>query len=137
MRSATLTRDETSDQGTFGTLVTDSGFTCLTGELPWRDNHPKTSCIPPGAYEVEWGVSPSKGPCYHVRNVPDRSDILIHSANLCGDVDQGFVTQLLGCIAPGLAVGELQGQKAVLSSRPALQKLQEDLGEETFELTIV
>lgn len=137
MRTATLTRTETSDQGTFGTMVTDTGTTVRTGELPWRDNQQGLSCIPAGTYTVTWGDSPAHGPCYHVQNVPGRTDIEIHAANLMGDTTKGFRCELLGCIAPGLHVGDFGGQRAVVASRPGLQRLILDLNTEDFQLTIV
>jgi hypothetical protein len=53
-----------------------------------------------------------------------------------GDEDKGLRCELKGCTAPGTSIGELQGQKAVLSSKSALAALEDDLGRETFELTI-
>lgn len=138
LRKATLTRLQTGDEGSFGTLVTDSGFKCVTGELPWRDNQTGKSCIPPGVYVVTYRFSPKHNKmCYHVENVPDRTDIEIHSANLMGDVSLGFECQLLGCIAPGKGIGQIAGQKAVIASRITLAALEADLAQETFELTIV
>lgn len=137
MRRATLTRTETTDQGTFGTLVTDTGFTCRTGELPWRDNHSDFSCIPPGEYFCSYHYSPSHGLCYWVGAVPNRQDIQIHSANFCGDKTKGFKSELLGCIAPGLDVGILASQKAVIHSREALIALETNLNCENLMLKIL
>lgn len=136
MRKVTVERTETGDEGTFGTLHTDSGFECYTLELPDKDNAPGKSCIPSGQYRCEKRVSPKHGPCYYVLNVPGRSDIEIHSANWAGDEEKGFKCQLLGCLAPGRAIGELAGQKAVLSSRDALAGFESDLSGEAFILTI-
>lgn len=137
MRKVTLTRTETGDEGTFGTIVTDSGFSVYSGELPWRGNAPGKSCIPAGAYVCQKAVSPKHGPCYYITDVPGgRTDIEIHSANWMGDESKGFKCQLLGCIAPGRAIGELIGQKAVLSSRDALIGLEADLEGEPFHLVI-
>lgn len=74
--------------------------------------------------------------CYHVQDVPDRDDIEIHSANYAGDVAKGLRCQLLGCIAPGLAIGQLAGQRAVLQSKEALMALETALNHESFMLTI-
>jgi hypothetical protein len=136
MRKAMLTRDGSSDDGTFGTFLSDSGFTCRTGELPWRDNAPEVSCIPPGVYNVTFRMSSKHGLCYHVENVPGRSGVEIHAANFCGAADRGKKCQLEGCLAPGLSVGQLEGQKAILESRQALLALQDEFAEEDFELTI-
>lgn len=136
MRTVTLTRNETGDEGTFGTLVTDSGFTCATGELPWRDNEPNESAVPPGIYIGRWRFSPKHGMCYHIENVPGRTDIEVHAANFMGDTGRGFKCELRGCIAPGQGVGYIDGQQAILSSAKALKDLVADLNEEDFELTI-
>lgn len=137
MRTAVLTRTETSEEGTFGTLVTDSGFACYSLELPWRDNAPNKSCIPDGVYACQVQDSPKHGRVYYVLNVPGRTDVEIHAANWAGDVEKGRKCQLLGCIAPGNAIGELVGQQAVLGSRDALSRLMADLDEEPFQLTIL
>ena len=146
MRSATLTREETSHEGTFGTLETDQGFTCRTGELPWRDNARGVSCIPAGTYQVNWRFSPKHGDCWHIDGVPGRSDVEIHSANLMGNIDEGFCSQLLGCIAPGGSVetfnagtvkGQEKNQKGVVGSGAKLKELQADLASEPFTLIIV
>jgi hypothetical protein len=128
---------ETGDEGTFGELVTDSGFSCKTGELPWRENLPNESSIPLGKYLCTWRESSRHGMCYHIEGVPGRSGVEIHSANFMGDKSKGFRCELLGCIAPGLDVGSLNGQKAVVFSREARTGLEDDLARETFELTIV
>ena len=54
---ALIERYESGDMGTFGALFAE-GFTCYTGELPWRDNKPEISCIPVGLYKVIWAMSP-------------------------------------------------------------------------------
>jgi hypothetical protein len=136
MRQVTLVRTETSAEGTFGVLKTDSGFECATGELPWRDNAPNKSSIPAGIYECTWRESPKHGMCYHVENVPGRTDIEIHSANFMGSADEGFQCDLAGCIALGLEAGEMEGQKAILFSKSAITGFEHDLNYETFELTI-
>lgn len=137
MRKATLTRQQTSAEGTFGQIVTDSGFTCHTGELPYRDNSPGRSCIPAGVYPCSMRYSEKhRANVYHVDGVKGRSDIEIHSAKWMGDTAQGFKCQLLGCIAPGQEFGYLEGQKAMVSSNAAVAALENDLNRADFELTI-
>lgn len=136
MKIAVLTRTETSDEGTFGTLVTGSGHSCVTVELPWRDNLPEISCIPCGVYLCEWAESPKFGECYHLRHVPGRTDILIHEGNWGGDVKMNFRRSVKGCIAPGEELGRIKGQKAVVFSTSALYALEMDLMCRTFTLTI-
>jgi Family of unknown function (DUF5675) len=137
MRTCTLTRTETGNDGTFGHLVTDEGLFLRSGELPWRNNEPGRSCIPIGKYEVYYALSPTKGWCYHVTKVPDRLDIEIHPANFCGDRILGMKCQLEGCICLGTSVGPMNGQKAILCSHQAFTELYGDLRREPFELTIL
>lgn len=136
MGKVTLVRTETSDEGTFGELTTESGFECKTGELPWRDNAPGKSCIPEGTYAVTWRFSEKHGYCYHVENVPGRTDIEIHSANFMGDVDERYKCELSGCIAPGRNIGVITKQKSIVASRIALADLEVDLEKEPFTLSI-
>jgi hypothetical protein len=142
MRTATLTRSPSTDDGTFGKLVLDDGTTFFTGELPWRDNKNGTSCIPPGpeessiVYLCKRIDSPKHGPCYQVTGVPHRDMIEIHSANYMGDSTKGKICQLLGCIALGMSIGILNGQMAVLRSKVAIAAFEKNLNEENFELTI-
>lgn len=136
-RVVNITRTETGDDGTFGQLTTDRFFQCYTLELPWRGNASELSCIPAGTYTCSWRKSAKHGMCYHVDGVKGRTEIQIHSANWAGDSKRGLKCQLLGCIAPGRAIGELDGQKAVLSSVDALHGLENDLERKDFELIIV
>lgn len=135
MKRAALTRDPSTDDGTFGSLQFEYDTLC-TIELPWRDNKPRESCIPVGAYRCEIVQSPKFGRVYGLRDVPGRSHILIHAANYGGDVSKGLRSDLLGCIAPCSAFGRLNGQMAGLSSREALGKLMAWAGGEPFELEI-
>ena len=123
---ATLKRGPSTDEGTFGRL-TFFKDTVRTRDLPWRDNKPQRSCIPPGAYQCQIVNSPKFGRVYEVKAVPGRSHVLIHPANLAGDASMGWTTQLHGCIALGERIGALknnagQMQAALLVSRPAVSK---------------
>ena len=129
----TLTRLESSDQGTFGKLLR-----WHTLELPWRDNNPRVSCIPEGVYPVAWAFSPAfRRNTYRLAKTGARTGILIHSANLAGDESMGFKTQLRGCIALGERIGWMDGQKCLLLSRPAVRALEDMLGREPFTLEVV
>lgn len=68
-------------------------FECKTLELPWLNNKRRVSCIPAVKCKAVKHVSPKFGNCLWIKNVPNRSEILIHPAN--------YVQQLLGCIALG------------------------------------
>jgi hypothetical protein len=138
IRSATLQRTSSTDEGTFGIFTSDSGFQCYTGELPWRNNENGISCIPAGVYDVVMAYSPKHGEqLYHVQNVPNREAIEIHPANWMGDKSKGFKCDLLGCIALGADQGELDGQQAVLHSGPAVMALERDMNLNPFSLTIL
>lgn len=151
MRKATLTRNETSDEGTFGTLLTDDGFTCRTVELPWEKNAQGKSCIPTGKYLFRVTDSPKHGKCYEEwddpatprkEDVPGRDHIQIHSANWAGDKSKGFFSQLLGCIALGTTVETMKTpegkmQKGVTNSKATIAAFMAHMRGETFELTIV
>ena len=120
-----LIRDSTGDEGTFGKFyLNETGaYLCESLELPDRDNMSNKSCILPG----EYGLSPwnsAKFPrTLYVHDTPGRSYILIHGANYAGNTDKGFKTHLHGCIAPGSRRGVLNGQQAILSSKPALRRI--------------
>lgn len=153
MRKATLKPNPLyppSDEGTFSILTTDTGFTCQILELPWRDNAKGKSCIPAGTYVFKWRTdSPKHGQCFEMvpdDEAPDRLNVQIHTANLAGDEDKGFVKQLEGCLAPGLCVVVFaantkpagpKAQRGVAGSHQALEMLLADLGREPFELTVI
>ena len=131
-----IERRDSGDQGTFGLLTTGS-LTLYTGELPDRSNAPSISCIPAGRYRVVWAWSPRfRRYTYRLLDVPARSGVLIHSANLCGDIARGYRSHLNGCIALGERLGTLEGQRAVLLSAPAVRRFEEFMGRQSFELEI-
>ena len=136
MRKVSITRTESDDSGTFGNLRTDSGFECYSGELPWKNNAPLISCIPSGIYKVEKRKSEKHGICYGIISVPGRSDIEFHKGNFCGDEHKGLKSDVEGCIILGRAIGEIAGQKAIISSSDALHALEADLEDKPFQLTI-
>jgi Family of unknown function (DUF5675) len=131
-----LVRTRHTDQGMMGVLILPDGVFCNTLELPWRDNRPKRSCIPLGEYDVKIRQSPRFGRIYEVQNVPDRSYILIHSGNLAGDVEKGYVSHVEGCILLGKYFGPLEGQLAVLASRPTVREFMETTGGQAFRLLV-
>jgi hypothetical protein len=141
MKYATLSRGPSTDEGTFGRLVCGDGPELVSLELPWRDNKPQASSIPPGFYRCEIVDSPKFGRVYGVQDVRGRSHILIHAANFAGDVSRGWKSELLGCIAPVTKAGTLpngmgRDQRAGISSKAALKHLMEWAGGQPFELEI-
>lgn len=140
MKQAILLRQAESDEGTFGTLRVYEGgallYSCFTGELPNRDNQQNISCIPFGRYSCQPWHSKKFPDHYNVIRVPGREAILIHEGNFCGDKTKGYKSNVAGCILVGRALGTIQGQKAVLSSRLAMNDLRDVLGENLFSLEI-
>ena len=142
MRTATLTRNPSTDEGTFGTMVLDDGSAWDSLELPWNDNDHGTSCIPTGTYLCQTINSPKHGnPTYEVKDVPNRSMIEIHSANFAGSTEAGWESQLLGCIALGKSVEKMVNsngdrQMACLQSKIAIAEFYKNLNNEDFTLTI-
>ena len=136
MRTAVIVRNSSTDDGTFGQFTLDDGWKCYSGELPDRENMPSLSRIPSGAYLCRWALSPNHGWCYHVTNVPGRSEIEIHAGNWCGDRQLGKKCDLLGCIALGLGFGELDGQAALLQSKAAIEEFHKQMDREDLQLII-
>ena len=112
---------------TFGELRNDGNHLCYTIELPWLDNEPDKSCIPPGTYEFNKYISPKHGFVWLARNVPNRTEIEIHPAN--------FASDLLGCIGVGDSIGQISGVNAVLNSQETFAMLKATLPD-SFNLTI-
>lgn len=134
---ATLSRMESSDEGTFGLFTLEDGSEWDSLELPWRDNQQGISCVPEGVYMAKMAYSPKHAAMvYHLQNVPDRSDVEIHAANFGGDKAKGYRCELLGCIALGEGIGQLLGQKAVLNSQKAMREFQEKTGGVDLEIHI-
>ena len=129
-----LRRFAYTPMGTFGRLfIPDRKWSCWTVERPWVPDpnrgpagKPYESCVPEALYICEpyasrkhkltWalvndelGVSITRGSRTH------RWGILIHVASLA--------EQLHGCIAPGKALGVLNLQWGVVSSRSAFDEL--------------
>lgn len=136
MRDVYLLRWKTSDQGTEGSLITE-GFDCKTLELPWRNNQKSISCIPPGIYNCQIRHSNKFGKTYWIKDVPNRSFILIHAGNYAGDASKGFKTDVEGCILLGKVHGYLSNQRAVLNSRITVRAFMKYMNDEEFMLNVI
>jgi hypothetical protein len=137
MLTAHIVRTEDTKYGTFGYLsIPYVGFSCYTGEPPWKNNRNSVSCIPTGEYDVRIRRSPKYGIIFHVKNVEGRSYILIHSGNYAGDVERGLRSHTMGCILLGKSRGWLAKQKVVLNSRLALKSFMRLMKNDTFKLII-
>lgn len=95
--------------GTNSKLLIDGVFCCYTIELPWRNNQSNISCIPTGTYPLVKRITKKRGPHLLVRNIPNRTLVLIHPAN-------NALKELHGCIAP---VTTLTGEGTGTESRKA------------------
>lgn len=99
-------------------------LTCVTLELPWRDNRSRQSAIPEGVYPVRTRESASFGLHYHIQQVPGREWILFHPGN--------YTWQLQGCILPGSAFAHLDKDNIpdITHTRATLNKMLAVLGKE-------
>ena len=120
-----LTRLKTSEHGTFGRLQLPSGTVLSTLELPWKDNQRQISCIPPAIYQCDIVNSPKFGRVYQVKDVPNRSHILIHAGNWTKDTQ--------GCILVGMSNNDTQ----LFESRKALNLLMNELNGQSFKLEVI
>lgn len=107
------------DKETIGALLIGGRLFCVTLELPWRDNQQNQSCIPAGRYEIKHHQSPSNGHVLAFDHVDNREDIQIHAGNTAKETT--------GCILVGLYPGYLDGKRAVMKSRIAMETLLERL----------
>jgi len=120
----TLQRMIETAHGTLGQFRLADGATLYTMERMSTGEHPR---IPAGLYELKLGMyyagdglgGKADYPAYEILGVPGRTNIKIHVANRA--------VELLGCVAPGKALGFLQGQLAVLQSLPAFRKFMDSL----------
>ena len=114
MKEVVLQRFCYHPNATLGVIRLD-GEVFYSVERPWLDNAVSVSCIPVGTYEMGWRESPRFGETWHVKDVPDRTYILIHAANFAKDVE--------GCI--GLGMGLMGDTVAVSESRKAVARFEE------------
>jgi hypothetical protein len=141
MKQVILNRVSDDGEQTLGALsfMQDNGqvFLCKTLELPWKDNHAETSCIPAGTYNCSFTKSAKftarEGHdvfTYELENVPGRGGIRIHSAN--------FFSDLLGCIALGGALQDINGdgEQDVVNSRNTIHAFENELHQQRFTLLI-
>jgi len=125
----TLTRLTYQNDSTLGILAHDNNLLCFTLENPWQKNRTNISCIPEGSYKCEPHEGTKHKETWILTNVPDRSGIIIHAGNTESDTR--------GCILPGSVIGSLEGKRAVLGSRIALNKLRDYIGiNNRFDLII-
>lgn len=131
---AILSREYNNLQ-TLGRMVLFEGSKIIlqlyTLELPDLGNQQNISCIPEGKYEVHRIYSPKFGKCFHLQDVPGRSEILIHKGNYNKDTH--------GCILVGMCRADINGDGVtdVIESSLAMDKLQNVITEDVFTLIII
>lgn len=133
MRRLTLKRLEATEGGTRGVLMMDGIVIACTVELPWLNNQVNVSCIPCGVYPVVVHESPSRGWVFWIKDVPGRTNVQIHVANV--------PSELRGCVGVGdsfktLDLHEHGPEFGVGNSKLTLQRLLRALPHE-FELEVV
>lgn len=132
---AYLHRLEEDDKQTLGAMSvycgTDLIFQCKTLELPWVNNEPFVSRIPSGLYEVHKRESDTYGSHWHIRDVPDRTFILIHHGNFHRDTE--------GCVCVGRDYYDIDndGYRDVTSSKATMQALNNALTVNKFKLWVL
>lgn len=118
-----------------------------TIERPWvpydtPGGKPFESCVPEGAYDIAYHerpggdivpalVNPLLGVHYLQEDVPDQGGrylILVHVGN--------WVTDVVGCVAPGLSFGNSPQGPMVKSSKAAMSRLMEYLENDIATLEI-
>lgn len=122
MKEITLKRFCTSEFGTFGVLIDKDIPLCLTLEDPDNGNQKNISCIPTGVYSCSRVQSPSKGDVWEIKDVPDRTHILIHVGNTIMDTE--------GCVLVGESFGTVHNLPAILNSTKTMKKLKTLLPDE-------
>lgn len=115
----TLTRCVSSENGTFGILSMGDDPLVVTCEDSWNDNKTSISCIPTGAYECSKFSGTKFHDVWEVKNVPNRTTILIHAGNTINDTH--------GCILVGRAFSKIGNLSSVMQSQEALAVLRDKL----------
>lgn len=136
VREATLVRDPSEDTGTTGKFFLKPSLHIYSMEPPDRGNKPEISRINPGKYRLEPWNSPHFGKCYRFVSVLGHVDVLLHKGNWGGDKALGLKSDTKGCVMVGNAIGELAGQKCILNSKDAFDRLMADLDGAPLDLTI-
>jgi hypothetical protein len=140
MKTATIQRKPSTEEGTFGDYTSYTGFKCVTLERPSDGDHP---CIPAGQYICDIHKSSQNYNMvngakdyrlYELLDVPDRTEIFIHSGN--------WFFQILGCILMGREIAQIETPYKVMmtgvtASRDTLSRMMADMGWEPFVLTIL
>lgn len=124
MKNCSLVRlDYKTASGTFGVLLVEGRLFCYTLERPFLYNIKNLSCIPIGNYHCSYHVGGTKSG-YLLKDVPDRSGIMIHAGN--------FIADTAGCIL----LGESLDRFSLRCSRNSVKAFEAALKKTPFRLTI-
>lgn len=116
-------------QAVRGVLLIENEPFCVTLEDAWKNNIKNLSCIPHGRYICGKVESPKFGTTFQVKDVPNRTAILIHAGNTEFDTE--------GCILLGSEFSEINGKPAIIGSKEAYTRfLKVFNGVSQFELNI-
>lgn len=128
--SIALRRLEQTDFASYGQLVdAEENVICLTLELPWRDNHANTSCIPVGMYVAHRFRGKRPYDVFKLDGVPGRSDIELHIGNLPHDTE--------GCVLLGSNLWPINGQPGIAGSEAAFRRFMDHMkGVDSFTLVV-
>ena len=134
-KTISVIRGKSTPEGTPGhLLVVETGFSCDTLELQWKNNESGVSCIIADSYSCDIWFSPHLN--RNVLRLEDkhgRQDCLVHNGNFAGEAP-GELTQIHGCTETGNGYGYLERpdgsgtQFAILKSGATLDALIENLG---------
>ena len=138
-----IARVESSNEGTFGVFTApEHEVTCISLELPDRNNTPSRSRVNAGIYNASWSMSPrKKRDTYRLEDKHGRTGVLIHPASFAGDTLLGYESDLEGCIALGnkTAVMTLDNdtlQKILTGSRVTVRKFEQLANKRPLIITI-
>lgn len=98
-------------------------FMAHTLERSWQLNKPNVSCIPTGVYLCKHDTE-GKHKYFVIRDVPERSNIEIHPANI--------FTELAGCIALGTGITLINNNDSLIDSKPACESLKRFINNDEF-----
>lgn len=109
-------------------------FTCRTLELKNMGNLRRMSCIPEGTYKVNKMIRPDGRNGLWVKDVPNRTAILIHSGNYAA----GPTVDIEGCILVGSGYLDINkdGNLDIIQSTATFETLFEKVPDE-FQLEII
>ncbi len=130
MKHVVIQRAWSDHRATLGmlTVVGEDHSPIFTLENPLRETI-VDSRIPDGQYECEPHSGTIHKDVYLIKNVPERTDILLHSGNTEADTR--------GCILLGMVASTGGGIPRIDGSKIAVEKFRLLIGSENFILTIV